>query len=337
MATTGIVNNIMPNTGTLPTTPVKQSNEDIVKSIYRGVSARENPDPEGVAYWTNQLDTKAMTPDTMMTHFQGLDKGDVSRAAADDASRMAAPPPELYTPASAPPSAAATPAAQPEAIDIPYENTTRGILDEMLSAGSPGMRAATAGVDARLAAKGLGGWGGAEGVAQTARAEYATPIAQQDAQIAANQALTGYEASLTNWLGGEEFGRTKERDAIAQQYTLQGKSVDLSNELALMTTAHGLDANTAEVTHKNNLDYFTQTAGISQENQKGILTFSDAINAAAQERKWDDMSKGWVQDSVMAIETNPDITSEDKTTLLNRVMEMADSMSNFDFSGVTIV
>ncbi len=240
-----------------PTFPPITNTADVIPPV-----AQQTPEPPPQTPPPSQTTAPSFTPTDTTAATTGIVNDIVANA----------PGPVGYTAPEAP--------TAPVARDIPYEQTTRGILDEMLSGNSVGMQAATSDVNARLAAQGLGGWGGAEGVAQKARAEYATPVATADASAYERAGLSAQEA-------GQDLTRTGYQGDISAGLTTQ----QAGNELNTLGTQGAINAalTSAELNLRGSID-----SGLNNQTAWNNLTAIDqkAFHDSAALRLRGDIDSG---------------------------------------------
>jgi len=139
------------------------------------------------------------------------------------------------------------------------------------------------------------------------------------------EAQAAYRRALDSFLQQARIDTAKQKDIYGYQ-----RQLDTEAQKDIYGYQRQLDTEAQK-------DIYGYQRQLDTEAQKDILTFQDAIEAAGQERGWDYDSKGWLQDTIMKLETDPNIKAEDKTTLIRRAINLADYMSSFDFSGVEIV
>jgi len=327
-------------TGNQNTSQVEKSfntistNRGIVGSLYDKYFPEVPEGERKYDYWNKDLTTGDpntgqignQTPAQVENSFVDLrNKGLVSTALNNKPTTVAPP-----TPTASP----TTPSTQGKVTD---QMLVEKRVQDLLRSDNPYIRAAEDRVREQFAGRGMVNSTQYAEAAERARIEAALQIAQPDAETYSKFGLTGYEAELTDWLDNRSNDRTLQRDAIQQQYLLQTKNADLANELTILTVANDYDEKQAVAAHQRSLDYFIQSSGIELTNKKDLLTFTDAIDAAAEERNWNYSTKQWVQNSIMTIETLPNMTTVDKTNLIDRVLNLATVTSSYDFTGIPVI
>ncbi|MCG7598411.1 hypothetical protein MHM84_01265 [Halomonas sp. McH1-25] len=189
---------------------------------------------------------------------------------------------------------------------VTKEQTSQGQLEQMLSSGSPLMKLSATQGKQQAAQRGLLNSSMAGQAAQGAMIANAAPFAQQDAQTYYNNAQANATRSMQDYMSDKQY--EQQLGLNQQQYEFDtGK---LAQQFSYNSQLSSQEANQA----LNNL-YATSTA-----NAWGVMAnnLTDLVGQSAS--------------AIQQIQMNPDITADNKATMIQQILDMRNTDIEFQQS-----